>query len=115
MDTEALQMAEQAFCDVLERFAFMFSEPLPAQELKPPETDFCRATIGFDGPRKGTLAIGASAEVCEMLAANILGMEPRMINREAGEDSFKEVLNVTCGEFLEHLAGPESVFDLTVP
>ena len=103
METETLDMLEQSLTDVLERFAFMFAEPQSLSELAPPSSDLCRATIRFTGPRCGALSLISGVDVGEQLAANILGLEPRLINREAGDDSFKELLNVTCGEFLERL------------
>jgi CheY-specific phosphatase CheX len=46
----------------------------------------------------------------------MLGVGPedeRVMDR--ARDALKEVLNVTCGGILTHIAGDQPVFDLTVP
>jgi chemotaxis protein CheY-P-specific phosphatase CheC len=54
--------------------------------------------------------------LCGVVAANMLGLEPD--DDEAArvqDDAVKELLNVTCGNVLTRLAGPEAVFNLSVP
>ena len=115
MDAEVLDKLEQSLADVLERFAFMFADPQSLAELCAPAATLCRTTLEFRGPTKGCVSLLAGEELGEQLAANILGLEPRMINSEAGDDAFTELLNIVCGEFLERFAGKEAVFDLSVP
>ena len=110
-----LRMLEAALIDVLERYAFMFAEPTAPEELPVPEGPLYRADMSFTGPRSGSLCLVWPTSACVPLAANILGAEPQDLMIGAGEDAFRELLNVTCGEFLVKLGGPEAVFNLSIP
>lgn len=105
----------QVFANVLEKFAFMFSEPVTPADFFMDAPPFYRASISFNGPHRGALAIAASGKFCALLSANILGEEEGNAPENQALDSLKELLNVTCGEFLEKLSGPQVIYNLSVP
>jgi len=113
VDTQ--ELLESAFVEVLEKFAFMFGEPVSPSDLTPPNDPFWQASIGFSGPQKGLLQVAAASSFCVQLAANVLGIDLKCMTPEAGADAFKELLNVVCGELLEKMAGTDVVFNLTIP
>jgi len=116
MQTEQKELLSRAFCDVIEKLAFMFGEPTPKEDLPRTATDYIEVKMTFSGPTRGSLALIVPTEMCEEIAANVLGMEPddELVIKQA-IDALKEVLNVTCGHVLTSVAGEKPVFDLTVP
>ena len=108
-------MLEEVFANVLEKFAFMFSEPVTPADFFMDDPPYYHATIAFSGPHHGRLGIAASCKFCKLLSANILGEEEGSAPEAQASDSLKELLNVTCGEFLEKLSGPQVVYNLSVP
>jgi chemotaxis protein CheY-P-specific phosphatase CheC len=70
----------------------------------------------FTGPKNGKLEIAAGQNLCLILAANILGLEPdeEMASTYA-DDALREALNVLCGRFLTEAFGEEAVFNLSAP
>ena len=108
-------LLEKVFADVLEKFAFMFSESVTPSDFFMDAPPFYHATISFSGPHEGVLGIAASGKFCGLLSANILGEEEESAPEAQACDSLKELLNVTCGEFLEKLSGPQVVYNLSVP
>ncbi len=116
MQTERRELLSEVFCDVLEKFAFMFGEPTPKEDLPREATEYIEVRMDFVGPTQGSLVLVVPAEMCEEIAANVLGMEPEDdLVRKQALDALKEVLNVTCGHVLTSIAGEEPVFDLTIP
>jgi len=116
MQTERKEVLNQVFCDVFERLAFMFGEPTPKEDLPEDSTEFVQVKMGFNGPTQGSLEFVVPVEMCEEIAANVLGMDPDdELVRERALDSLKEMLNVTCGQLLTSIAGEGPVFDLSIP
>ena len=116
MGEEQKDVLVHVFAEILEQLAFMFAEP-PEGEVSPPTSAaLARASMGFKGPFEGKMEIVVPRDMCEELAANVLGLEPddEMVQR-APFDALKELLNVTCGNVLTTIAGDEPVFDLTIP
>ncbi len=117
MNLERKQAMAGAFIDVFEKFAFMFAETVEREEI------LCLAVqrglaaeMAFRGPLRGRLELAAPAQACPEIAANLLGMDPGDEAAESrGLDALKEMLNVACGNILTAIAGPEPVFDLSVP
>ncbi len=106
----------EVLTDVLERFAFMFMDPLDKAEWPAdPAEAFEEVTIEFTGPQRGGLALVAGREFGLSLAANVLGREKNEVQPELVPDAIKELVNVICGEYLERLAGKRVVFHLTIP
>ena len=116
MENNVTEILRSVFSDVLENFAFMFCEIPEPDEFKLVENEFVYASIQFDGPEKGSLYLASTMEFCTRLSSDILGEEnDEDIVKASAQDSFKELLNVTCGEFLEALSGSEVIYNLTVP
>ncbi len=116
MRTEQRELLNEVFCDVFEKLAFMFGEPTPKEDMPREAAEFIEVKMGFVGPSHGSLEMVVPTEMCQEIAANVLGMDPEDdLVRERALDSLKEMLNVTCGHILTSTAGDEPVFDLTVP
>ncbi|HUX06024.1 MAG TPA: chemotaxis protein CheX [Acidobacteriota bacterium] len=115
-DEESREKIDEIFCDVIEKMAFMFGEPVTGDELPPSGPHFYSTEMSFHGAREGSLIIAVPAAMCAEIAANVLGVD---IDSELAEsrscDALKELLNVTCGNILTALAGEEPVFDLHPP
>ena len=113
-ETSDITMIE-ALGEALETMAFMVPMP-PEEELSAP-SESVLVRMRFKGPVNGTTELVAGQELLEMLAANVLGVEPDDEEAcEKGTDAFKELLNTTCGVLLPMLTTtPEDVFDITVP
>jgi len=104
-----------AFSDVLEQFAFLFADEDLDDLMPVTDSVFYRTHISFDGPHKGSITLIAPESICIQIAASMLGVEEDEIEPDKAEDAFSELLNVTCGKFLEDLSGPEVIFNLSVP
>jgi hypothetical protein len=116
MRTEYKEIIKEVFCDVLEKLAFMFGEPIPKEEIIQTDSRFVKAWMTFSGQFSGTLSIAVPEEMCTEIAANVLGMEAgEKVVQDSALDSLMEVLNVFCGHFLTAAVGPEPVFKLSVP
>ena len=105
----------EALSEALETMAFMV--PMPPEEELPIPDESVLVRMRFTGPLSGTAELVAGKELLQMLAANVLGIEPDEEEaQEKGTDAFKELLNTTCGVLLPMLATtPKDVFDITVP
>lgn len=117
MKTLELDTLTEVFCEILEQMAFMFAEPVEAQEdIAPAPRESVLAHLSFVGEFSGKLSLAVPVEMCAELAANMLGEEaddPDAIAK--GMDALKELLNVLCGNLLTAFAGDEPVFNLDVP
>lgn len=115
MGNDIQRVVGTVFCDVIERLAFMFGEPCDKDDL-PGGQAHASTTMTFSGPWQGTLELVVPTSLCAQIASNVLGTEPEdEESTRFQEDAVKEVLNVTCGNILTELAGPDPVFDLSVP
>ena len=99
----------------LEALAFMF--PLEEGEAAPPPaSERVDASVRFEGPLCGTLAVSVPAELMGPLAANMLGlMEAGQASPEQRGDALRELLNVTCGNLLPELTSPADVYLIQQP
>ncbi len=116
MKAEQKELLYNVFCDAMEKLAFMFSEPAERDVLSPIDNKYVSASMTFTGEMTGEISITVSEEMCIEIAANILGVNPddeQAMN--LGIDSFKEVLNVTCGQVLTAIAGEKALFNLSIP
>jgi CheY-specific phosphatase CheX len=117
MKTVELDTLAEVFCEIVEQMAFMFVEPIEAEEeAAPAPLKSVLAHLKFDGEFSGKLSLAVPVDMCAELAANMLGEEaddPDAISK--GTDALKELLNVLCGNLLTAFAGEEPVFDLGVP
>ena len=114
--SEYREQAQEVFCDVLERMAFMFGEPVDADELPQCSGTFYLTKMTFSGAFAGELSLAVPVEMCMEIAANVLGVDlDADFAQQESCDALKEVLNVTCGNLLTAIAGDEPVFDLEPP
>lgn len=116
MESERAERISRAFCEVLEKQAFLFAEPPDGAELPAPAGPCVLARMGFSGHWGGSFSLAVPREMCPEIAANVLGLEaddPAAAERDI--DALKELLNVACGRALTALAGEQPVFDLSVP
>lgn len=110
------ELIADVFCQVLEKFAFMFGETCEKEELIIEEDRYLQATINFHGFISGVFGIASPVSLCVDLAANILGIDPDdQMASEDGGDALKELLNVICGQILTRIFGEETIFNLSVP
>ena len=102
--------------EVLERYAFMVADPRPKEE-GPADfpTPLWRVVIDYAGPYGGALGLVAPPVLARQIAANLYGAEPDEVSEEQAQDALKELLNVTCGDYLHEIEGDEPIFDLTAP
>jgi len=118
MDTRGSREAVlgQVFCDVLEKLAYLFAEPISRNRVPSAQGPCIQVTIEFKGPLEGVLSMAVPETICEELAASILGLEPEdPLSRQHACDALKEVLNVTCGHLLTSIEGREPVFHVSPP
>ena len=116
MSSEYKTILAEVFCDILMKYAFMFGDASPKDELPTNGSNYLRAAIDFSGYRSGTLEISTSTELCAELAANVLGIEPDDDNSvDNSSDALEEFINVVCGQFLTTAFGDAPVFDLSPP
>lgn len=116
MKPEHNEVIEKVFCEVLEKFAFMFVEPAERNDLSLADETFLMADMRFSGEINGTLKLAVPGELSLEIAANILGIDPEQIeDDERAKDAIREVLNVTCGHLMTEISGDKPVFNLSVP
>ncbi len=116
MNNDTRETIKNVFCDILERVAFLFGDPVEKCELEGGLQKYVCANIDFAGPESGHVALAVPAELCHEIAANVLGLEPDdELVQEGADDALKELLNVTCGHLLTNLLGTTMVFDLSSP
>lgn len=116
MNNEHMKTVLDVFASVLEQVAFMFADPPEEAQPQLGDGGIVQVTMSFNGPFKGVMDLTVPRGMCEILAANVLGLEPddELVTR-APFDTLKELLNITCGNVLTTIAGDEPVFDLTIP
>ncbi len=116
MTNEHRALLNQTFSTVLEQLAFMFVEVSTEASPTVDNAGFVRTRMSFQGPVCGDMELIVPRNMCEELAANIMGTEPddEAVLR-APFDALKELLNVTCGHVLTALAGQEPVFERSIP
>jgi CheY-specific phosphatase CheX len=101
--------------DVMERFAFMFTETEGETPAFSAADDPLQGTIRFKGKVSGVLIMVAPRSFCQEMAANVLGADGGEIGDTAAEDALKELINIVCGTLTWSLYGEREVFHLSVP
>ncbi len=100
---------------VLEKMVFMITDTLDDDELDTGAVDLLRAEMEFSGSQNGKAVLAAQSDLCAEIAENILGIDHDDVDQGSLEDALREILNMTCGQYLTSRWGEEQVFDLTVP
>jgi len=114
MEVQKTATLTTIFSEVLANLAFMFTDEETAE---PSAGDlWLETTIRYDGTTKGTLAFRCTREFSILLAANLLGIDPRDIHAESqADDAVKEFMNIVCGQFVTASYGSNDVFNLSIP
>ena len=100
--------------EVLANLAFMFTDDESAEPS--PDDRWLETTISYRGPAKGTFRFRCPKNFSQLLAANLLGVDPQDEDAESkGEDAVKEFMNILCGQLVTSLHGTDDVFDLSIP
>jgi CheY-specific phosphatase CheX len=95
--------------EVFERMFFIFLEPgghVPGHHYE--------SSIGFDGPRRGSIRIRLSRPVARLMVRNMLGISDEKEIERSLEDCVKEAANMLCGNFLVNLDASEK-FTVALP
>ncbi len=100
---------------VLEKMVFMITETLEDDKIDSKAEKLLRAEMRFSGSQSGLAVLAAQSELCAEIAENMLGIDPDLVNQSSLEDALREILNMTCGQYLTSRWGDELIFDLTVP
>ena len=101
-------LAESIF-EVFERMFFIFLEPGGCVRVHDYET-----SIGFDGPRRGSLRILFTRPVARLMVRNMLGLDNGAVTEPHVADCVKEAANMVCGNFLVHLDASKK-FTMSLP
>ncbi len=114
MDCIIKDLLRIVFTNIIETQAFMFSDVV--ETLDSDADKYIKTVIEFKGKVNGNITFVTTYEMGNELATNMLGLD---FDEEPGEldiiDSLKELLNVTCGNFVTKLEGTDSVFNLSIP
>ncbi len=103
----------RAGISTFEELGFVFVEDEPREE-QAEQPLVWRASVGFRGPRSGTLHVDFSSEIAGELALNMLGAAPP-VDVALVRDALGEVANVVCGSLVPVLGGPGDIFQLGPP
>ena len=116
MQTEVLERVGSVVSDVMERFAYVFGEPVEKHTLPVPSEELWLTSIRWSGTNAGSMKMAAPAALGSVLAANLLGIESDEEGaQERAADAFKEMLNVICGHLCTELGREGGFFDLDTP
>jgi len=116
MKNENRKVLYEVCFSVFEQLAFMFGEEFEEDDMEISADKFLRATMEFNGPEKGTVALVIPITITSLMAANILGLEDdQPIEDETAVDALKELLNTITGRLMTSLFGEEVVIDLSIP
>lgn len=102
MRPPTLDLLLESMAEALQTMAFICPEP-PAEPPAAPATADC-VSIRWSGTRSGQVQLAAPALFGQMLAANILALEPgspEAVLRAA--DALQELCNITAGSLLARL------------
>jgi CheY-specific phosphatase CheX len=104
-------------CDILERTAFLFPEPVDrADEVDFGDFQMVMATLSYSGNGEGDISFIVPVDLCLELAMNLLGEDIDEDDpAEKPQDAVKEILNIIAGQLLTRIFGETAVFNLTLP
>lgn len=99
---------------MLERTAMILAEPAEAGQEHPPATHFAR--IGYGGPSRGSVLLGATDGFLRELAASLLGVESDDVDVDThGADALCEMANIVGGSTILALSGETCQYSLGLP
>lgn len=111
-DPLLFRVAEKTFGEL----AFLLVEPDEFTRDRQPTWSYI-ARLEFIGPFGGEMQLGITENLLRPLAANMLGIDEHetLPDGVVQEDALRELLNVTCGNFLPLVSGNEAVFHIGDP
>lgn len=112
---DAKETFGQNVCQVLEQMAFMFADHCDPEDLSEEPGDCLLVEMNYLGPHQGTVMVATQTIFGKELGSNMLGVDLEEMTDAMVGDALKELLNMSCGQFLTAYFGNEPVFDLTVP
>jgi chemotaxis protein CheY-P-specific phosphatase CheC len=106
----------EVFRDVLMKYAFMFGEECEKESIMPDNLDYLCVHVAFNGYCEGRVGIIAPAQLCIEMSANVIGTDIEDGDcLDDAKDTFAELANVICGQFLTCAYGDEPIFNLSPP
>jgi chemotaxis protein CheY-P-specific phosphatase CheC len=106
----------EVFRDVLMRYVFMFGEECEKESIMPDNFDYLHVHVAFNGYYEGRFGIIAPAQLCIEMSANVIGTDIEDDNCvDDAKDTFEELANIICGQFLTSAYGDEPIFNLSPP
>ena len=115
-DTDKISALRQVFCQVLEEQMFLFADDAKMEDITFPEEPMVRLAITYSGFASGGMHIVLPSSLCREITASVLGIEEEEITESTDVvDAAKELINMTCGQFLTTFYGSEPVMNLCVP
>jgi len=106
---EGTDAVEEALVFVLERFTFLYREPVDVGELPGPHGEMLGARMTYAGSHGGMITVAAPLELAQEMAANVLGEEAIDIEVPEAADALAEVLNMACGRLASALQDDEEM------
>ena len=103
------EILKESIFEVFEKMFFIFLEPGARVLVHDYET-----SIGFDGPRRGSIRILLSLPVAKLMVRNMLGISDEKEIERHVEDCVKEAANMVCGNFLVNLDASKK-FTMSLP
>ncbi len=116
MKIDLFSIMIESILEVIETVAFLVAIPVEEVDDEAGQADCISIKIDYTGFINGSMYIKAPYAFTPVLAANMLGIEeddPNIMKK--GEDAYKEVLNIICGNTLPKVFGKEPVFKLSMP
>jgi CheY-specific phosphatase CheX len=110
-----IEIFSGSLLSVLENMAFIFADPSPADMGPEAPEQALLARMTYRGMENGTVCVAAPFGLCREIAVNMLGAGPGELSASEVLDALRELLNMSCGQFLTERFGEELVFDLSIP
>jgi len=110
---EAMQ---KVITEILEKFAYMFVDPLKLEAIPQTGNDFICARMTFGGDQKGCLTLLVPRPASQAITANILGLEEGdEFIKDHLEDGMKELLNIMGAHILTEVVGEHVNLNINIP
>lgn len=116
MSSEHVQIARSVLRDLLERWAFMFSQDADSSELPRTVINPILIHTAFTGSRNGSIALAAPLDFGAMIAATATGAKVQASSAKSySEDALRELLSATCAHALSEIESEETEFNIGLP
>jgi hypothetical protein len=110
------KILRRVFTEVLNEQMFIFAEETDEGMLEPPAEPMLSVEIVYTGDAQGSVKMILPEALCREISANAVGVEEDELTAETDiTDAAKELLNITCGQFLTAFYGEKPMMTLQVP